>query len=242
MRIHALQHVPFEDLANVKGWAKEKGHTISRTLLFREEELPPYTGLDWLVILGGPMNIYEERQYPWLVREKRFIEKAIAGQKIVLGICLGSQLIADLLGGKVYKSQSKEIGWFPVSLTAEAKKSRVFNTFPGRFPAFHWHGDTFALPSGCQRIAESQGCANQVFEYNGRVIGLQFHLESSRESIRRLIQNCGDELHKGPYIQTPEEILSQQKNLQSIKSLMNLLLDKIENEFGGDPAHPCRKK
>jgi GMP synthase-like glutamine amidotransferase len=169
MRLHSLEHEPFEGLANIEVWAKNRGHSISRTLLFNNEELPDIDDFDWLVIMGGSMNIYEEEKYPWLREEKNFIAEAIAGKKIVLGICLGSQLIADVLGGNVSKNKYKEIGWFPVSLTADAKNSPVFSTLPRKFAAFHWHGDTFKIPPGAVRIAESEGCANQAFEY-GRVI------------------------------------------------------------------------
>jgi len=230
MRIHSLQHVAFEDLANIELWAKEKGHETSRTLLFQAEPLPSLAQVDWLIILGGPMNIYEDDKYPWLVQEKQFIAEAIAQQKIVLGICLGAQLIADALGAKVSKNQHKEIGWFPVSLTPEFSSSYVFKGWPRRFMAFHWHGDTFGVPPGALRVAESEGCANQAFEYKDRVVGLQFHLESSYSSIQRLIQNCRDEITEGPYIQRPEEMLGQQENLSEIHQQMKLLLDRMETK------------
>ena len=233
MRLHYLQHVPFEDLAKIKLWAEAKNHDISRTQLFNNKQLPKISDFDWLIVMGGPMNIYDEEKYPWLAKEKQFIKEAIASQKIVLGVCLGAQLIADALGGTVYKNNYKEIGWFPVSLTQEAKKSSIFNTLPDKFIAFHWHGDAFDLPPGATIIAENEGCANQAFEYNGRVIGLQFHLESSIEGIKLLIRNCGDEITEGKYIQTPDEILSLHDNLQEINGTMDLLLDNIEREFGG---------
>ena len=227
MRIHYLQHVLFEDLAIIKVWAERRDYSISRTLLFNNEPLPDENHFDWLIVMGGPMNIYKDDKYPWLIEEKKFIEKAIANQKIVLGICLGAQLIADVLGSTVYKNEYKEIGWFSVSLTQESRKSTLFNALPDEFTAFHWHGDTFNLPDGVIRIAENEGCTNQAFEYNDRVIGLQFHLESSIESINMLIQNCGDEIVEGKYIQTPDEILSMKHNIQETNRLMDLLLDKM---------------
>jgi len=231
MRLHYLQHVPFEDLANIGTWAEGRGHRVSGTLLFEDGKFPRISEFDWLVVMGGPMGVYDDGRYPWFTREKEFIEKAIAGGKIVLGICLGAQLIADVLGGRVYRNVHKEIGWHPVSLTREAAGSSFFNGFPGRFTAFHWHGDTFDIPPGCMRAAESEACANQAFEYNGRVVGLQFHLESSIESIGRLIRNCRDELVQGRYIQSPEEMLSSHNSLQEINRLMNSFLDNIEREF-----------
>ncbi|MCZ7398624.1 MAG: type 1 glutamine amidotransferase [Candidatus Methanoperedens sp.] len=231
MRIHSLEHEPFEGLANIEVWAKKRGHTISRTLLFNNEELPEINDFDWLVIMGGSMNIYEEEKYPWLREEKNFIAEAIAGKKIVLGVCLGSQLIADVLGGRVSKNKYKEIGWFPVSLTTDAKNSSIFSKFPGRFTAFHWHGDTFKIPPGAVRIAESEGCANQAFEY-GRVVGLQFHFEYSEKSINLMLQNCSDDIVDGKYIQAADEIASHIGNVREMNKLLNLLLDNIEREFG----------
>ncbi|MCZ7382175.1 MAG: type 1 glutamine amidotransferase [Candidatus Methanoperedens sp.] len=231
MRLHSLEHEPFEGLANIEVWAKKRGHTISRTLLFNNEELPEMNDFDWLVIMGGSMNIYEEEKYPWLREEKNFIAEAIAGKKIVLGVCLGSQLIADVLGGRVSKNTYKEIGWLPVSLTGEAKNSSIFSKFPCRFTAFHWHGDTFKIPPGAVRIAESEGCANQIFEY-GRVIGLQFHIEYSVDSINLMLKNCEDEIVDGKYIQAADEIASHISNVREINNLLNLLLDNIEREFG----------
>jgi GMP synthase-like glutamine amidotransferase len=231
MRIHSLEHEPFEGLANIEVWAKNKGHTISRTLLFNKEEFPDINEFDWLIIMGGSMNIYEEEKYSWLREEKNFIAQAIANKKIVLGICLGSQLIADVLGGKVSKNKYKEIGWFPVKLRNEARNSFIFGSLPYEFIAFHWHGDIFRIPSGSVRMAQSKGCENQAFEY-GRAIGLQFHIEYSAESINLMFKNCGAEIVEGKYIQKPDEIVSQIENVKVIKEILFLLLDNIEREFG----------
>lgn len=231
MRIHSLEHEPFEGLANIEIWAKKKGHSISRTLLFNNEELPDMNDFDWLFIMGGSMNIYEDNKYPWLASEKNFIAEAIAHKKVVIGICLGSQLIADVLGGRVSKNRYKEIGWFQVSLAKEARNSSIFSALPSKFMAFHWHGDTFKIPSGAARIAESEGCANQAFEY-GRVIGLQFHLEYSAGSINIMFKNCGDEIVKGKYIQKPDEIVSHIGNVAGTQRLLDMLLDNMEREFG----------
>jgi GMP synthase (glutamine-hydrolysing) len=231
LRLHSLQHVSFEGLAHVEEWARVKGHRISRTLLFNDDPFPSMGEFDWLVILGGPMNIYEEEKYPWLKREKKFIAEAIAQQKVVLGVCLGAQLIADVLGGKVTQNPYREIGWYPVRLSAEAKNSPIFDGLPSRFMAFHWHGDTFAIPPGALRIAESDGCTNQALEYNGRTIGLQFHLESSIASIQKLIQNCADEIGEGEYIQKPGEMMRQKDHVPQINKLMGLLLDNLEKRL-----------
>lgn len=230
MRVHAIQHVPFEDLARIQVWAERKGYPISRTHLFDGGKLPAMTEFDWLVVLGGPMNVYEERKYPWLIQEKRFIEKAIDQGKVILGICLGAQLLADVLGAKVSGNSYKEIGWHPVKLTKEAEDSTVFHGLPHEFTPFHWHGDTFDLPQGAVRIAQSEGCLNQAFEYHERVIGLQFHLESTRASIKRLIENCGDEIEEGKYVQLSNQMLSQGHFLSELEFLMTQFLNNMERK------------
>lgn len=117
MRIHYLQHVPFEGLASIEQWATTKDYILSATKFYNGDTLPSVDHLDWVIVMGGPMNIYENDKYPWLTWEKHFIEEAIKKNKIVIGICLGSQLIADVLGSKVYKGQEKEIGWYPIQVT-----------------------------------------------------------------------------------------------------------------------------
>jgi GMP synthase-like glutamine amidotransferase len=231
MRLHSLEHEPFEGLANIAVWAKNKGHSITRTLLFHYEKLPDMSEFDWLVIMGGSMNIYEEDKYRWLKEEKNFIAEAIANKKIVLGVCLGAQLIADVLGGQVSRNRHKEIGWFPVKLTKEAKNSAIFNTLPKKFIAFHWHGDTFAIPPGALKIAESEACANQAFEL-GKVVGVQFHLDYSVDSINLMLNNCRHELGEEKYIQKVDEIMARIDNVTETQRLLNLLLDNMERELG----------
>lgn len=230
MNIHYLQHIAFEDLANIKAWTKSKKHKISCTKLFNNENLPSVNSFDFLIIMGGPMNIYEEKKYRWLVAEKKFIEKTISAEKFVLGICLGAQLIANVLGGKVTKNKFKEIGWFKVTKTKSADKSLIFKNLPKNFTAFHWHGDTFSIPKNCLQLAESEGCKNQGFEYNKKFLALQFHLESTKESIDKLIKNCSNELVEGKYIQKKEAMLSL-KNILKANNFMNLILNNIQHIF-----------
>lgn len=228
MRIHCLQHVDYEYLTNIELWAKNKGHSVSKTILYKGHKLPDLSSFDWLIVLGGPMSVYEEKKYPWLIAEKKFIAHAIESKKLILGICLGAQLIADVLGAKVRKNQYTQLGWHPVSLTKEAKQSPVFDGLPEQFTPFFWHKYTFDIPSECKWIAKSDGCPNQAFEYNERVVGLQFHIEPSAESIDRSIHCCGDMIGQGRYMQSPEEMRDNKTNLRKLYSIMNLLLDNME--------------
>jgi GMP synthase (glutamine-hydrolysing) len=224
MRIHYLQHVLFEGLASIETWAFYRGHSLSSTRFFAGEPLPQMQDFDWLIVMGGPMNIYETEKYLWLTEEKRFIEQAIKNDKTVIGICLGAQLIADVLGAKVTQNAFKEIGWFPVGLTAE---SPVFDALPKRFNALHWHGDTFDLPRGAVHLARSEGCENQAFVYERKVLSLQFHLEATPTSTRQIIANCGDELVQGKYIQTPEEMMGKVENFTAANLLMSQVLNNL---------------
>jgi GMP synthase-like glutamine amidotransferase len=227
MRLHSFEHVPFEDLAKIGTWAEDQGYRCSRTRFYTNDGLPSLSAIDWLVVMGGPMNIYEEDRYPWLVREKAFIADAIAHGKLVLGVCLGAQLIADILGGPVSPNQFKEIGWLPVSLTAGAVNSPLFHNLPPEFIAFHWHGDTFQIPPGAVAAASTSGCPNQAFAYQDKVAGLQFHLESTPASVQKLIYHCGDELVPGPYIQTPAEISAAGHFFLEIEKIMNNFLQNM---------------
>lgn len=234
MNLHYLQHVPFEGLGSIEDWVRRRGHTLSATRLYLGASLPTVETLDLLVVMGGSMNIYEEANYPWLTAEKRFIEQAIAAGRRVLGVCLGAQLIADVLGAKVYANADKEIGWFPVETTQVASGNGLFAEFPRRIEAFHWHGDTFDIPAGAVHAARSTGCANQAFVYDERVVGLQFHLETTPASARQIIAHCADEIVEGRYIQTPQAMLADTRRFGAINRAMQELLDRLA-AAGGYP-------
>lgn len=206
MNVCWLQHVPFEGNGYIAEWLQERGHAWWVTRLYEHEPLPALSKFEMLIVMGGPMNIYEDDQYPWLPQERAFIREAIAAGKMVIGICLGAQLIADALGAKVYSNGVKEIGWWPVQFTAEARANPLFSNFPPELMVFHWHGDTFDLPEGAMLLASSVACKNQAFMYQNQVIGLQFHLEIMDLGVRDLIKHCGHELVDGPYIQPAEQM------------------------------------
>ncbi len=224
MRLHFLQHVPFEGLGIIAEWAKDKNTPICRTAFFLDETLPDINSFDLLVVMGGPMGVYDEDEYRWLTPEKEFINKAILTGKAVLGICLGAQMIAAALGAKVYKNSNKEIGWFPVRKNTKSD-SKGASLFPDEFFAFHWHGDTFDIPEGAIRLGESGACKNQGFIYKERVMALQFHLESTQTGIGDLIRNCGNELVSGPFIQQPDKIRQGNKYIPESNLLMYNALD-----------------
>ncbi len=227
MRLHYFQHVPFEGLGSIEPWAKDMAYEITSTRFFTKDPFPSVDDIDWLIIMGGPMGIDEEDKYPWLHAEKNYIEQAMVKGKIVLGICLGAQLIADVLGAKVYPNKHKEIGWFPIQKTLHTAETRLADFLPEEIDAFHWHGDTFDIPPGAIHIANSNACENQGFIYDDQVIGLQFHLEIMEQGARDLIENCGDEITEGPFVQTPAAILADKKRFKKINSFMGELLNHL---------------
>jgi GMP synthase-like glutamine amidotransferase len=200
LRIHYLQHVVYEDLGCIKLWASENGHQLTSTKFFKNYALPEHSNYDWLIILGGPMGVYQQEKYKWLPIEKEFIKQSIEQNKTVIGICLGSQLIASALKAKVYPNKEKEIGWFPINVS-EAIINPLFNK-EKCYTVFHWHGDTFDLPQNAALLASSEACANQAFIYSDKVIGLQFHLEVTINSLKRMIIFGASELTSGKYVQS----------------------------------------
>lgn len=232
MRAHYLQHVPFEGLGSIEAWLMETGYEISCTQFFDSGVLPEIGEIDLLVVMGGPMSVNDESEHSWLAGEKEFIRKTIELGKPVLGICLGAQLIASSLGAKVFPNSKKEIGWYPV-VSVSSEDVTVFQ-FPLETKVFHWHGETFSLPEDAIRIASSEGCENQAFQIGGNVIGLQFHLETTVDSAKAIVENCSDELvDGGEYVQTEAEILSVgSESYSSINSLMARLLEYLHAKKG----------
>jgi GMP synthase-like glutamine amidotransferase len=228
MRAHYLQHVPFEGLGSIEPWLKDHGCEITQTRFYESIRLPDCRDVDLLIIMGGPMSANDEEEFPWLVKEKAFIRQCIESGTAVLGVCLGSQLIASALGGKVYRNPQKEIGWFPVQGVSSSGRS-VFR-FPREIDVFHWHGETFDLPPGAVRTATNEACENQAIQLGRSVIGLQFHLETTAQSLQALVSHCRSELIPSIYVQTETTILSAGADkFRVINNLMALVLFYLTN-------------
>ncbi|VAX11872.1 Glutamine amidotransferase, class I [hydrothermal vent metagenome] len=207
---------------------KERGHQLSATHLYTNQALPLLNDIDWLIVMGGPMGVYDDDLHPWLRAEKKFIRDAIDSGMIVLGICLGAQLIADALGARVYKNPDKEIGWFNIHRSEEADGSILAKEIPEQVEVFHWHGDTFDIPHGATLLAESTACKNQGFIMDERVLAFQFHLETTGESAMSLIDNCGDELDGSAYVQSKNEMLANPQRFSTINKIMRSVLGVLE--------------
>ncbi len=232
MRIHFVQHVPFEDAAHIASWAGEHGHVLSCTQLYAGQPLPAQEDFDWLAVMGGPMNVYAHDRYPWLLDEKRFISETFARGGVVFGVCLGAQLLADVFGGPVTRNKETEIGWHSVHVTPEGQTHPLFQDWPEEATVFHWHGDTFTIPPRAVRIASSEACANQAFVFEDRAVGLQCHIEYTPESIGAMLEHCGEELVDGTFIQSREEIVEQMHRVESTRPLLYMMLDRLEERWG----------
>ncbi|MGO9485781.1 MAG: type 1 glutamine amidotransferase [Rhodomicrobium sp.] len=230
MRIAVLQHVPFEGPAAIADWAAARGTEIAVTHLYRNEPLPALADFDMLAVMGGPMSANDEARYTWLTPEIALVGSAIHAGKIVLGVCLGAQIIAKALGAKVYAARQKEIGWFEVERTEAAHP--IFQGLPAAFPAFHWHGETFDLPAGAVRLAETASTPNQAFGVNGRVLGLQFHIEATPASVADLVQNAADEIGTGPFEQSPDAIRESIGTCASLQPLIGCVLNNLTRVAG----------
>ncbi len=222
-----IQHVPYEGLFEIERWLAEGHGRLARLSIFNNEPFPELDTFDSLVIMGGPMGCYDEPKFSWLAPEKRFIAQAIEADKRVLGICLGSQLVAEVLGGRVYQHHLEEIGWFPVQLTAAGEESRFFRGVEPTFVPFHWHGDTFELAPSCIQLAGSKGCANQAFSYGDRVLGLQFHLEFSMLDLTAISEKLEVGHKHGEFIQSRTEILCDQTRFSASRRILRTVLENF---------------
>lgn len=239
LNIHFLQHVPFESPAGIGDWVSARGHRLTITHLYRREVLPSLESVDWIVVMGGPMNVYEYRLHPWLREEKAFLAAALKANKTILGVCLGAQLLADVLGVKVYQNTEKEIGWLPISLRSGPGRELFFPGAPRELTVFHWHGDTFDLPAEAHWLASSAGCAHQAFALGERVVGLQFHIETTPLSVAALIENCGNELGEGRFIQSAARINENHAHYMMNQQVLKTLLEQLEAT--AVQVHQCRR-
>ncbi|WP_347330784.1 type 1 glutamine amidotransferase [Marinimicrobium locisalis] len=226
-RIHSFHHVPFEGLGHFEEIFARNDWPVSQTHWYRGDTAPELDDFDALIVMGGPMNIDDHDSYPWLQQEKQTIKATIDAGKTVIGICLGAQLIASALGAAVKPGKHREIGWFDLHRQPGADQSPLAGLLPERFPAFHWHGDTFALPDGALLLASSEACENQIFSLGEKVLGLQCHLETTPRTATALIENCGDELDGSHYVQSAEDMLAEPKRFSDINRLAEALIKGV---------------
>jgi len=228
VRAHILQYEPFEGPGSIATWLDTHQAVVTTTCLYRgNPQFPVVEDFDWLIVLGGGMSVNDETAFPWLVAEKAYVRRAIDGGKIVLGVCLGAQMIAAVLGSRVHRNAAREIGWFPIAREPDADRHPMGKLFPEECVVFHWHGETFDLPPGAVRLVRSAACLNQAFVWGDRVLGLQLHLEATPASARALIGGLEHELVPGPFVQDAAAMLSQPQRFDQANRLMDGLLGHL---------------
>jgi GMP synthase (glutamine-hydrolysing) len=192
--IVVLRHVAHEHLGTIAEAFRRKKRAFRYIDVWKTGVVfPDPADVEALVIMGGPMGVYERKKYPFLTPELKFIKTFLATGRPALGVCLGSQLLAAALGGTVMKNKAKEIGWFPLDLTAVGQKDARLSEFPPTSVVFQWHGDTFTLPSKATLLARSPLCRRQAFRFRDNVYALQFHLEVTPTMIREWARQPGAE-------------------------------------------------
>jgi len=235
LRIHCLLHSALGGEIHLPDWAASRGHSWSETLVPETAELPRPEDADCLVVLGGPMSAWEEGKYPWLAAEKRTIASFIDAGRPVLGICLGAQMLADILGARTYRGALPEVGWHRVRGTRESCADSLASLLPEEIETFLWHGDTFDIPKGALRIACSDAFENQAFLWGG-VLALQFHLEVRPDWVRRLVERDADQLVEAGFVQSRARVLGQRDEVyRENNALMDKLLDRWLAEYRQDP-------
>ncbi len=225
MRIHYVQHASFEKVGVIERWAQDRGYSLRGTHVYAGDRLPEVDEFDFLIVMGGPQSPSEVDKYPYLKSEMELISTSIKAGKIVLGFCLGAQLIAEALGAKTEKSPEKEIGVYPIDLIAAGREDPLFVGFECKFDVIHWHNDMPGLPKGAELLARSAGCPRQGFRYGDRVYGFQFHMEITPEVANDLVANCPEDITPGNFVQTAETFLAH--DFKPINEGMIQILDRL---------------
>jgi GMP synthase (glutamine-hydrolysing) len=193
----AIQHIGCETPGNIVDALETTGIGIRHVRVFENDPVPAEMGnAGGLVVMGGPMSVYEKDRYPFLAEEIRLMQDAIRQEKPVLGICLGSQLLAAALGARVLKGKQKEIGWHTVDLNDTAANDPLWAGIQNSFTAFHWHGDIFDLPKGAVPLGSSALTECQAFSYGTHAYGILCHMEMTEEIISCMIHEFAGELRR----------------------------------------------
>jgi len=195
--IWVIQHIHCETLGTIAEALDGEGISIQSVRVFAGEQIPKEMGAAaGLIVMGGPVGVYEQDRYPFLRDEIRLIEQALTEKKAILGVCLGSQLLAAALGAKVTKGKQKEIGWYPVTLSRAAMADPLWKGIESPFTAYHWHGDVFELPRGAEALASSALTPCQAFRYGDHAYGFLFHMEVTEKIIGDMVQTFAQELQE----------------------------------------------
>lgn len=225
MNILCITHADFETPGVIESWAKDRGHCFQINKPYSGDTLPKASDFDLIIIMGGPQSPLKLAESPYLADEINLIKEAISHNKRTLGFCLGAQLIGEALGAKTERSPEKEVGVYPIMLTAEGAKDPLFDGMPLTFPVIHWHNDMPGLTKDSILLAYSAGCPRQIIRYKPLVYGLQCHLEISLDGMQTMINSVPEDLKPSKFTQSKDELISQ--DYASINNNMIRILDKL---------------
>lgn len=225
MKVHWLQHLPEEGLGSIESWLQTHGHEPICHRLDQRSGLPEARDVEALIVMGGPMSVHDLQAHPWLDAERHLIRRMLQFGRPLLGICLGAQQIAMALGAEVQRAPQPENGWFDVELTAAGRQGPLTGRLPRRFPALHWHGEQFEIPSGAVHLARSELCDAQTFRIGRHALALQFHLEMQADGVRALAER--EPPQPSSSVQTAAQMLAAEANFESSRQHMDTVLGEL---------------
>ncbi|WP_111658076.1 type 1 glutamine amidotransferase [Isoalcanivorax indicus] len=232
-----IKHVHFEGPGAIATWLDRQGITWEVIEARQVTRWPSPDDFDWLFVMGGPMSARDDGKLPWMREEKRLIRQAIEADRKVVGICLGAQLIASVLGADIHRNSAPEIGWFTIT-PAPTCPPDIASMFADSPPVLHWHGEGFSLPKGARHLFSSVACTQQGFLLEDRVMGLQCHLECDMETLKGLCEHCADEIVPGTWVDPPHKLMVSEAILVATHQRLYRLLNRLANPPGDNPPVP----